>query len=140
MKPRVLLADDHDMVREALGQLLTGATELVGQVSDGRQLVESARQLQPDIVVTDMAMPIMSGLDAIRQLTAERSTARFIVLTVDPDARLAAAAMRAGASGYVVKQAAADELLDAIEAVMADRLYVSPLIIAARQPDDPATG
>ena len=122
------------MVREALGQLLSGATELLGLVSDGRQLVESTRHLRPDVVVTDAAMPVMSGLDAIRQLKAEGSTARFIVSTVAADTRLAAEAMRAGASAYVLKQAAADELLDAIEAVMSDRTYVSPLLRTARPP------
>ena len=120
------------MVREALGHLLSAATELVGLVCDGRELVESARRLRPDVVVTDAAMPVLSGLDAIRQLKAERSTARFIVLTVAADPRLAAEAMRAGASAYVLKHAAADELLDAIGAVMADRTYVSPLLSTDR--------
>lgn len=126
MKPRVLLADDHAALREALSQLLAGVTELVGQVSDGRQLVESARHLSPDIVVTDIAMPQMSGLEAIRQLKAEGSTARFIVLTVDLDPRVASEAVRAGASGYVLKQAAGEELLDAIHAVMAGRTHLPP--------------
>ena len=97
---------------------------LVGQVRDGRELVESARQLIPDIVVTDIAMPQMSGLEAMRQLKAEGSTARFIVLTVDLDPRVASEAVRAGASGYVLKQAAGEELLDAIHAVMAGLLPI----------------
>ena len=130
MKPRVLLADDHAALREALSQLLADATELVGQVSDGRQLVESARRLLPDVVVTDMAMPQMNGLDAIRQLKAEGSTARFIVLTVDRDPLVANEAIRAGASGYVFKQTAGEELLDAITAVMAGRTYLSPPMTA----------
>jgi DNA-binding NarL/FixJ family response regulator len=124
----VLLADDHVMVGEALGQLLGEATELVGRVRDGRQLVESARRLRPDIIVTDIAMPVMSGLDAMRQLKAERSTARFIVLTVDTDPQLAVGAMRAGASGYLFKHAAGEELLVAIGEVMAGRTYLTPLI------------
>jgi DNA-binding NarL/FixJ family response regulator len=128
VKPRVLLADDHAALREALVQLLAEATELVGQVSDGRQLVESARRLSPDVVVTDMAMPQMNGLDAMRQLKAEGSTARFIVLTVDRDPRVANEAIRAGASAYVFKQAAGEELIDAIRAVMAGGTYVSPPI------------
>jgi DNA-binding NarL/FixJ family response regulator len=125
VKPRVLLADDHAAIREALSQLLAEATDLVGQVRDGLELVESARRLSPDVVVTDMAMPQMSGLDAMRQLQAEGSTARFIVLTVDRDLRVAQEAIRAGASGYVFKQAAGEELLDAIVAVLAGRTYVS---------------
>ena len=128
VKPRVLLADDHPALREVLSQLLADATELVGQVSDGRELVESARRLSPDVVVTDMAMPQMNGLDAMRQLQAEGSTARFIVLTVDRDPRVATEAIRAGASGYVFKQAAGEELIDAIRAVMAGRTYLSPPI------------
>jgi DNA-binding NarL/FixJ family response regulator len=128
VKPRVLLADDHAALREVLGHLLAAATDLVGQVSDGRQLVDTARRLSPDIVVTDMAMPEMSGLDAMRQLKAEGSTARFIVLTVDRDPRVAAEAIRAGASAYVFKHAAGDELLDAIRAVVAGETYLSPPI------------
>lgn len=128
MKPRVLLADDHAALREALCQLLADATDLVGQVSDGRQLVESARRLSPDVVVTDMAMPQMNGLDAMRQLKAEGSTARFIVLTVDRDPLVASEAIRAGASGYVFKQAAGEELLDAIRIVMTGQIYLSPPI------------
>ncbi len=128
MKPRVLLADDHAAVRLALSHLLADDTELIGQVSDGAALVESARRLRPDIIVTDVAMPAMSGLDAMRQLKAEGSTARFIILTVDADPRLADRAIRGGASGYVIKQAAGDELMQAIRAVIADRTYLSPLI------------
>jgi two-component system, NarL family, response regulator NreC len=128
VKPTVLLADDHAMIREQLGHLLCDATELVGQVSDGRQLVESALRLRPDIIVTDIGMPVMSGLDAMRQLKADQSTARFIILTVDADRRLAAEAMRAGASGYVLKQAAGEELLQAVEAVMSGNTYLTPLI------------
>jgi len=124
----VLLADDHTMVREVLGQLLAGTTDLVAEVSDGRELVERARQLRPDIVVTDLTMPLMSGLDAMRQLQAEGSTARFIILTANIDHQLADEAMRAGASGYVLKQLAGDELLEAVSTVMAGRTYVSPMI------------
>ena len=126
VKPRVLLADDHAALREALSELLADATDLVGQARDGRELVESARRLSPDVVVTDMAMPQMNGLDAMRQLKAEGSTARFIVLTVDRDPHVAKEAIRAGASGYVFKQAAGEELLDAIRRVMAGQTYLSP--------------
>ena len=125
-KPRVLLADDHESVRQALGQLLAGPTDLVAEVSDGRQLLEHARRLSPDVVVTDIAMPEMSGLEAMRQLKAEGSTAIFVVLTVDRDPFMAAEAVRAGAAGYVLKDAAGDELLDAIRAVTAGRTYPAP--------------
>jgi DNA-binding NarL/FixJ family response regulator len=125
VKPKVLLADDHPALREALGEILAGETDLVGKVSDGRELVETAGRLCPDIVVTDMAMPEMSGLEAMRHLKAGGSTARFIVLTVDRDPRVALEAMRAGASAYVFKQAAGEELLDAIRAVMAGGTFLS---------------
>jgi len=129
VKPTVLLADDHAMVREALAELVSVVAELIGQVTDGGQLVQSARQLRPDIIVTDVAMPVMSGLDALRKLKTEGSTARFIVLTVDADPRLAIEAMRVGASGYVLKRAAAEELGEAIRAVADGRTYLSPLVI-----------
>jgi len=128
VKPRVILADDHVMVAQGLGQLISEAADLVAVVSDGRQLVESSRTLHPDIIVSDVMMPIMSGLDAMRQLKADGSNARFIFLTIHTDARLAAQALRAGASGYLLKQAAGDELLEALRTVMDGRTYLTPLI------------
>jgi DNA-binding NarL/FixJ family response regulator len=130
MKPTALLADDHAMIREAIGDLLGEMADVVGRVSDGLHLVESARRLCPDIIVTDIGMPRISGIDAMRQLKAEGSTARFIVLTVDGDARVAAAAVRAGASGYLLKQSAGEELGEAIRVVMAGGTYMTPLIVA----------
>jgi DNA-binding NarL/FixJ family response regulator len=122
------LADDHVMVAQGLGRLLGEAAELVALVSDGRQLVESARTLRPDIVVSDVTMPVMSGLDAMRQLKADGSNARFIFLTIHTDARLAAQALRAGASAYLLKQAAGEELFEALRTVMDGRTYLTPLI------------
>ena len=139
MKPRVLLADDHVLVAEALSLLLGEATELVGRASDGRQLLDSARRLRPDIIVTDIAMPVMNGLDAMQQLKAEGSTARFIVLTVDTDPQLAAGAIHAGASGYLFKMAAGEELLEAIREVMAGRTYLTPRITKTCPVDDCST-
>ena len=128
MKPRVILADDHVMVAQGLGRLIAETADLVAVVNDGRQLVESARALCPDIVVSDMTMPLMSGLDAMRELKADGSNARFIFLTIHTDARLAAQALRAGASGYLLKQAAGEELLEAVRTVMDGRTYLTPLI------------
>jgi DNA-binding NarL/FixJ family response regulator len=116
------------MVAQGLGRLLGEAAELVALVSDGRQLVESARTLRPDIVVSDVTMPVMSGLDAMRQLKADGSNARFIFLTIHTDARLAAQALRAGASAYLLKQAAGEELFEALRTVMDGRTYLTPLI------------
>jgi two-component system, NarL family, response regulator NreC len=128
VRPRVILADDHVMVAEGLGRLISEVADLVARVTDGGQLVERTRELRPDIVVADITMPVMSGLDAMRQLKADRSSARFIFLTIHTEARLAAEAMRAGARGYLLKQAAGDELLEAIRVVMAGRSYLTPLI------------
>jgi DNA-binding NarL/FixJ family response regulator len=128
VKPRVILADDHVMVAQGLGQLISETAVLVAVVSDGRQLVESSRSLRPDIIVSDVTMPVMSGLDAMRQIKADGSNARFIFLTIHTDARLAAQALRAGASGYLLKQAAGDELLEALRTVMDGRTYLTPFI------------
>jgi len=128
LRARVILADDHAMVAEGLGRLISEVADLVGQVADGRQLVDSARRLKPDIIISDVSMPVMSGLDALRQLKAEGSQARFIFLTVHTEAQLAAEAMRAGASGYLLKAAAGEELFEAIRAAMAGRVFLSPHI------------
>ena len=116
------------MVAEGLGRLIGEVADLVGQVADGQQLVDSARRLKPDIIISDVSMPVMSGLDALRVLKAEGSQARFIFLTVHTEAQLAAEAMRAGASGYLLKAPAGEELFEAIRAVMAGRVYLSPHI------------
>jgi DNA-binding NarL/FixJ family response regulator len=124
----VLLADDHAIVAEGLARLINDVADLIGQVNDGTRLVEVARRLRPDIVVADVTMPGMSGIDAMRQLKAEGIEARFIFLTLHTEARLAAEAMRSGASAYLLKQAAGNELFDAIEAVTRGRTYLTPLI------------
>jgi len=128
MRPKVLLADDHAVIAEGLARLIGDVADLVGQVNDGVSLVEEVRRLRPDIVVADITMPGMSGIDAMRQLKAEGSQARFIFLTIHTEARLAAEAMRSGASGYLLKQAAGNELFDAIQAVTSGRTYLTPLI------------
>ena len=128
MRPKVVLADDHAIIAEGLARLIGDVADLLGQVNDGRRLVEEVRRLRPDIVVTDITMPGMSGIDAMRQLKTEGSEARFIFLTIHTEARLAAEAMRSGASGYLLKQAAGNELFDAIHAAMSGRTYLTPLI------------
>lgn len=128
MRPKVLLADDHAIVADGLARLIGDVADLVGQVNDGVRLVEEVRRLRPDIVVADITMPGMSGIDAMRQLKAEGSEVRFIFLTIHTEARLAAEAMRSGASGYLLKQAAGNELFDAIQAVASGRAYLTPSI------------
>jgi DNA-binding NarL/FixJ family response regulator len=122
----VLVADDHAVVAEGLASLLRGEFTLAGTVTDGAQLLEAARRLRPDVVVTDMVMPGLSGLDALRRLKADGLASRVVVLTMHADATLAAEALRAGASGFVVKSAAGKELVAAIQAVLRGKTYLSP--------------
>ena len=139
-RPRLLLADDHAIMVQGLGRLLEGEAEIVATACDGQQLVERARQHRPDIIVSDINMPGMSGLDAMRRLKADGLRSKFIFLTLHTDSRLASEAMRAGASGYLLKHAAAEELIEAIHAVMAGHTYLTPLItrdvlLALGEPD-----
>jgi DNA-binding NarL/FixJ family response regulator len=126
--PRVLLADDHTIVAEGIKSLLKEEFELVGTVGDGRALLEAARELRPDAIVTDIAMPLLNGLDAVRQLKKEGSTAKIVILTMHSDPHLAAEALRAGASGYLLKHSAGEELITAIHEALKGRLYLTPLI------------
>jgi DNA-binding NarL/FixJ family response regulator len=121
----VLLADDHTIVAEGLASLLREEFALVGTVASGAELLESARRLQPDVIVTDVAMPGMSGLDALRRLKADGVAAKVVFLTMHADAELAAEALRAGASGFVVKRAAGKELIAAIHIALRGRTYVT---------------
>lgn len=124
----VLLADDHKIVAEGLASLLKQAFDLVGTVHDGQALLEAARTLKPDVIVTDISMPLLNGIDVVRQLRAEGIPSRVIVLTMHTEADVAVDAFRAGVSGYVVKQSAGEELMTAIEEVRLGRAYLSPLI------------
>jgi DNA-binding NarL/FixJ family response regulator len=127
-RPRVILADDHVMFREGLALLLPPDMELVAAVSNGRELLEATRRLRPDLVVADWTMPELGGLEALQTLRSERLDVPFIILTVHADPALAAEALRSGASGYVVKQAAAEELVQALRQSLAGRTYLSPLV------------
>ena len=122
-----MLADDHRLVREAFARLLEVPCDVVGAVGDGRALIEAASELRPEIVVLDVTMPLMNGLDAGRQLKRLMPEVKLIFLTVSEDPDLAAEAFRAGASGYLLKNSAASELLKAIQEVFEGRSYVTPL-------------
>jgi len=122
----ILLADDHAIVAEGLARLLGPEFTLLGTVTDGSQLLEAARKHRPDVIVSDVAMPGMTGLEVLRRLRAESLPSRVVFLTMHADAPLAAEALRAGAAGFVVKHAAGEELLTAIHEAMAGRTYLTP--------------
>ena len=127
-RTKVLLADDHAMVVEGLAALLKDRFDLVGMVGDGSALIDAARKLRPDVIIADLTMPVLSGLEALRRLKAAKSAAKVIILTMHPDAELATEAFRAGASGYVLKVSAGEELITAIQEVVQGRMYLTPLI------------
>ncbi len=127
-RPRVLLADDHLMLAEGLRGLLQPHFEVVGIVSDGRELVAAAKALDPDVVVLDVSMPSLNGIDAARQLRSESSRAKFVFLTMHREVTYAARALEAGASGFVLKQSAASELVTAIREALKGGTYITPQI------------
>jgi DNA-binding NarL/FixJ family response regulator len=128
MKPRVLLADDDKIVAEGLARLLEPEFELVGIVEDGRQLLEAAEALNPEVVAADISMPRLNGIDAARQLKKAKPRLRIVFLTQHSDVVYAARALDAGASGYVLKHAAPEELVAAVRKALLGRTYVTPLI------------
>ena len=127
-RPRVLLADDHALLLAAFEKLLADHCEVVGVVSDGRALVDAAERLRPDVIVLDIAMPLLNGLDAGRQIKQKFREVRLVFLTMNEDPALAAEAFRAGASAYLLKRSAASELRTALDEVMRGRSYVTPLV------------
>jgi DNA-binding NarL/FixJ family response regulator len=127
-KPRVLLADDHTLLLGAFEKLLAEECEIVGQVSDGRALVAAAEDLTPDLIVLDISMPLLNGLEAGRQIKQKLRNVKLVFLTMNEDADLAAEAFRSGASGYLLKRSASSELATAIREVMQGRSYVTPLV------------
>jgi DNA-binding NarL/FixJ family response regulator len=127
-RTKVLLADDHVVVAMGLEAFLKDTFDLVGIVHDGRALLESVEILRPDVVVTDISMPSLNGLDAVRQIRARHPDARIVVLTMHNETQLAADAFRAGASGYMLKVSPGEELITAIQQVALGRAYVTTLL------------
>lgn len=127
-KARVLLADDHKIVAEGLRGLLEPEFELVGIVENGRELIAKAQELHPDVIVADITMPSLNGIEAVAQLKKAGSNAKFVFLTMHQDVMYAKRAFEAGASGFVLKHSAPDELLTAIREALKDRTYVTPMI------------
>jgi DNA-binding NarL/FixJ family response regulator len=127
-KPRILLADDHKIVIEGLKSLLKKEFEILGHVEDGRALVEQASTLHPDVIVADISMPLLNGIEAARQIKKIDKNIKIVFLTMHPDATYAANAFEAGASGFVLKHSASSELIRAIHEAIKGRTYVTPLI------------
>ncbi|NGZ09994.1 MAG: response regulator transcription factor [Nitrospira sp. LK70] len=127
-KPRVLLADDHLLVLEGFRRILEGQYELVGAVEDGRALLDAAEKLQPDIVILDVSMPLLNGIDAAAQLKKICPSTKIIIVTMHADREYIRSAFEAGASAYVLKRSAVDELDQAIRAAVAGHSYITPLI------------
>lgn len=126
--PKILIADDHTLVAEACKKLLEGEYEVVGTVSDGRSLVRAAVELRPHLIIVDVAMPLLNGLDAGQQIKELLPGIKLVFVTMNHDADLAAEAFRRGASGYLLKTCAASELVIAVREVLRGKSYLSPLI------------
>jgi len=131
--PRVILADDHCLVAEALQKLMAPYFEVVAVVADGHALLDSAMSLKPDVVVLDVAMPLLNGLEAGRQLKEKLPGVKLVFLTMNEDPELAAEAMRRGASGYLLKTSAASELVQALQAALRGKSYVTSQIARGMQ-------
>jgi DNA-binding NarL/FixJ family response regulator len=129
-RPRVLLADDHQIVAEGLRSLLEPEFELVGIVTDGREAVAAALRLRPDVVVMDITMPSLNGIEAAQQLRAAGLSVKVVFLTMHRDAAYAARALDAGAAGFVLKIAATAELKTAVHQALQGGTYVTPQIAA----------
>lgn len=127
-RPRILLADDHRIVAEGLRSLLEPEFELVGIVENGRALLAAAEKLAPDVVVADISMPLLNGIDAVRQIKRTHERIKVVFLTMHPDVTYAASAFEAGASGYVLKHSAPSELITAIQSALRGKTYVTPLL------------
>jgi len=125
-RPKILLADDHLLIAEALQHLLQADFDVVGRVSDGRALLKAAEELKPDVVVVDIAMPLLNGLDAGERLKTLHPHIKVIYLTQNREPRIAAEAFRRGASAYLLKDSAASELTTAIREALRGRTSVSP--------------
>jgi DNA-binding NarL/FixJ family response regulator len=125
MRPRVLIADDHNMVAEGLRSLLEKHYDVIGMVQDGRKLIEEAPKLKPDVVVVDISMPLLNGLDAAQRLKLALPNVKLVFLTMKDDPNIAAAAMQLGAVGYVLKNDASSELLKAVAEVLRGKSYIT---------------
>ncbi|HEY7352950.1 MAG TPA: response regulator transcription factor [Terriglobales bacterium] len=127
-RPRVLLADDHTLVVEGLRKLLEPEFEVVGVVSDGQALLDTAAEIKPDIIILDIGMPLLSGMKAGRELRALAPRAKLVVLTMNEDSEIAREALRQWASAYLLKKSTGTELIRAVREILKGKSYVTPLI------------
>ena len=127
-RPRILMADDHSLVLAGLRRLVEDEGDVVGTVEDGRALIDEAQRHRPDIILLDISMPLLNGLDAARQLKKLVPDSKLIFLTVHATPTYVAEAFKAGASGYLIKQSAAAELKQAIQAVRRGQHYMTPSV------------
>lgn len=128
-RPRILLADDHVALAKALAGVVEGEFELVGMVHDGGSLLKAAREFRPEVIVADISMPVLNGLEVLRQLKREGTTAKIVLTTANEDPQLAAVALLEGASGYVLKHSAGEELITAIHEAIKGSIYVTPRLM-----------
>lgn len=128
MPKRILLADDHALMLEGLLRLLSGEFEVVGAVTNGRAVLEEAKRLNPDVIVLDVSMPELNGIETARRLATVLPSAKIVFVTQQLDPAYVHAAFAAGAMGYVAKQSAAKDLVEAIRLALNNRYYVTPLV------------
>jgi DNA-binding NarL/FixJ family response regulator len=140
VKIRVLLAEDHTLVAEGLARLIETEFDLVGKTDNGRDAVLAARQCRPDVVLLDISMPLLNGLEAARQIRAEFPATKIVFLTMHTELAYVAEALRTGASGYLLKRSAVSELGDAIRAAVSGQVYITPQIASRmKEPEHPET-
>lgn len=125
-RPRVVIGDDHAMVVNGVRTLLEGHYDVAGSARDGRQLVEAAKRLKPDVIVADISMPLLNGIEAAKQIKADMPATKFVFLSMHANATYLRRALEAGAAGYVLKTGMAEELLEAIRAALEGEWYVTP--------------
>ena len=125
-RPRLLLADDHPLFLAGLQTLLEAESEIVGAVNDGKALVEAASRLKPEVIVLDIGLPLLNGIDAARQIKEEQPETKILFLTMHASLAYLKDALAAGASGYLLKTSAREELLGALRDVIRNRIHVSP--------------
>src|SRR6185503_4457542 len=128
MKPRVAIVDDHTVLVQSIGRLLDSECDVVGSYGDARTFLADVLRISPDVVILDVSMPSMNGLDVARELRRSVPSTKVVFLTMNEDADIAAEAFRIGAAGYVLKRCTASELITAVREVMNGRFYVTPLL------------